>query len=145
MSRQADRRDILAGFLRDVWSDGKVGLCARYLADSYTIHHDPGDPWEGRTLDLAGFEDRVRRSREPFPDQRFDVQRMFDDGDAVAVSWLWSATHKGDIAGFPATGKSIHMSGATVYYFDENDRLTGHWQVADRLGVYQQLQRARVS
>lgn len=145
MPRQIDRRVILASFLRDVWSDGKAELCANYLAASYTIHHDPGDPWDGRTLDLAGFEDRVRRSREPFPDQRFDVQRMFDDGNAIAVIWLWSATHKGDIAGFPATGKPIHMSGATVYYFDDNDRLTGHWQVTDRLGVYQQLQRARAS
>ena len=26
----------------------------------------------------------------------------------------------------------------TVYYFD-GERLTGHWQITDRLGVYQQL------
>jgi hypothetical protein len=35
------------------------------------------------------------------------------------------------------------MSGATVYMFDADDRLTGHWQIADRLGAYQQLQRGR--
>jgi len=66
---------------------------------------------------------------------------MFSDGDAVAVTWLWSATHLGDLRGFPATGRTIRMSGATVYCFDKADRLTGHWQVTDRLGVYQQLQR----
>ena len=27
--------------------------------------------------------------------------------------------------------------------FDNQDRLTGHWQITDRLGVYQQLQRNR--
>jgi len=32
------------------------------------------------------------------------------------------------------------MSGATAYSFDAQDRLTGHWQIADRLGVFQQLQ-----
>jgi hypothetical protein len=37
------------------------------------------------------------------------------------------------------------MSGMTVYDFDTADRLSGHWQIADRLGVYQQLQQARVS
>ena len=35
----------------------------------------------------------------------------------------------------------IRMSGATAYLFDDADRLTGHWQICDRLGVYQQLQR----
>jgi predicted ester cyclase len=43
--------------------------------------------------------------------------------------------------GFPATGRSIKMSGATVYYF-EGERITGHWQITDRLGVYQQLRQA---
>ena len=44
----------------------------------------------------------------------------------------------GDLPGFSASGKSIKMSGATVYYF-EGDRISGHWQITDRLGVYQQL------
>ena len=34
--------------------------------------------------------------------------------------------------------KQIKMSGATVYYFT-NDRIDGHWQIVDRLGVLQQL------
>ena len=57
------------------------------------------------------------------------------------MTWLWTATHMGAIAGFPATGKQLRMSGATVYYF-EGDRITDHWQIADRLGVYQQLRQA---
>ena len=31
------------------------------------------------------------------------------------------------------------MSGATAYGFDAEGRITGHWQITDRLGVYQQL------
>ena len=79
--------------------------------------------------------------RAAFPDQTFDIQELFADGDAVVMTWLWSATHAGEIPGFPATGRRITMSGATVYYF-AGSRLTGHWQITDRLGVYQQLQRA---
>ena len=30
------------------------------------------------------------------------------------------------------------MSGLTIYYFD-GARLSGHWQIVDRLSVYQQL------
>lgn len=141
MSLGEDRKDMLTRFIRDVWSEGHVAATEKDVAARYTIHHDPGDPWEGRELDLAGYKDRVAISRAAFPDQRFDIQELFADGNAVVMTWLWAGTHKGDIPGFPATGKPIRMSGATVYYFEGN-RLTGHWQITDRLGVYQQLRQA---
>lgn len=140
----ADRRKaIVARFIGEVWDEGRADAADGFLAPTYRIHHDPGDPWDGQLLDHAGFRERVRLSRAAFPDQRFAIQAMFADADGVAVTWLWEATHRGDLPGFPATGKRIGMSGATVYYFDDKDRLTGHWQVSDRLGVYQQLQRNR--
>ncbi|MCW1916562.1 ester cyclase [Luteolibacter sp. GHJ8] len=132
------RKEILSRFLKEVWTDGDADAAERYIAPSYTIRHDPGDPWDGKLLDLEGYKERVRISRAPFPDQRFEVQELFADGDAVVVTWLWSAPHLGEIPSFPASGKTIRMSGATVYYFD-GDRLTGHWQITDRLGVYRQL------
>jgi steroid delta-isomerase-like uncharacterized protein len=136
------RQLILKEFIDCVWSSGEIDQCDRFLADTYTIRHDPGDPWDRQTLDLAGFKERVRLSREPFPDQCFDVQQWFESADDVAVTWLWTATHLGDFPGFPASGKTLKMSGATVYHFDNTNRISGHWQVTDRLGVYQQLQQA---
>jgi len=131
-------RQILATFIEAIWSEGRVDAADDHLADNYVIHHDPGDPWEGQTLDLEGFKDRVRRSRAPFPDQRFDIQEMVSDADRVVASWLWTGTHKGDIPGFPASGKQIAMSGITIYYFDAG-KICGHWQMTDRAGVYRQL------
>ncbi len=135
------RKQRLARFIREIWDEGNAEAADDYLAAAYTIHHDPGDPWEGRTLDRAGFKDRVRQSRAAFPDQRFDIQALIAEGGDVVMTWLWTGTHRGDLPGFPATGKPIRMSGATLYRFDDEDRLTGHWQITDRLGVYQQLQR----
>ena len=139
------RKVRLAAFLRDVWDEGRADAVDTYLAPAYTIHHDPGDPWDGRELDVSGFRDRLTQSRAAFPDQRFDVQRMFADDDAVVATWLWQGTHLGDLPGFPATGRIIRMSGATAYFFDAADRLTGHWQITDRLGVYQQLMAGRAT
>jgi steroid delta-isomerase-like uncharacterized protein len=133
------KADILKEFIRKVWDEGNDEAASEYVASSYTIHHDPGDPWEGMTLDLEGFKERVRKSRQPVPDQKFTLQEIFENKNSVAITWLWQGTHLGDIAGFPGTGKKIKMSGATVYYFD-GDRISGHWQIADRLSVYQQLQ-----
>jgi steroid delta-isomerase-like uncharacterized protein len=133
------KKSIVKEFIRKVWNEGDVDAASDFVASTYTIHHDPGDPWEGMTLDLEGFKDRVKKSRAPVPDQRFSLQEMFENESSVAITWLWQGTHLGNIASFPASGKQLKMSGATVYYF-ENDRITGHWQIADRLSVFQQLQ-----
>ena len=133
-------KDKLTAFIQAVWDRGDVDAADLYIASAYTIFHDPGDPWERRTLDLNGFKDRVRLSRAPFPDQKFLIQRLCEDRGAISLTWLWEATHLADIPGFPATGKTIQMSGATTYFFTSEQRLAGHWQVTDRLGVWRQLQ-----
>ena len=130
--------DTLRGFIDAVWNKGDLDAIEGFLAPAYVIRHDPGDPWDGKTLDAAGLRERIRISRAPFPDQRFTILHCFEDGDQVAIFWTWKATHQGDIPGFPASGKSIAMSGATIYSF-EDGKIAGHWQVADRLGVMQQL------
>ena len=133
--------EIVKRLLQTVWSEGRIDDSDGLIADHYTIRHDPGDPWEGKTLDLAGYKDRVRMSRAPFPDQKFEIVDLAQGEGIVAVTWTWSGTHRGDLPGLPATGKVIHMSGATVYYFS-GERITGHWQIADRLSVYRQIRGA---
>ncbi|MGA7965152.1 MAG: ester cyclase [Gammaproteobacteria bacterium] len=132
---------ILEKFIQRVWNEGNAESAPDFIAPAYTIHHDPGDPWEGMTLDPEGFKDRVRKSRAPVPDQRFELQDVLEGDDRVVVTWLWKGTHLGDIAGFPPSGQELSMSGATVYYFD-GEHITGHWQIADRLSIYRQLQQA---
>ena len=139
MLSKLNRNRVLSRFIQEVWNEGNADAAERYIAQSYTVHHDPGDPWHQRTLTAAEFTERVRLSRAPFPDQRFELLETFSDGNAVVATWLWTGTHRGDLPGFPASGKQIKMSGATVYYF-ANDRIDGHWQIVDRLGVLQQLQ-----
>lgn len=142
--RSGQRKQLLTEFLEEVWSRGDIDACDRYVGSTYIVRHDPGDPWDGMTLDRAGFKDRVRQSRAPFPDQRFQVQLLLEDDSKVAVAWTWTATHLGDFPGFPATGRSLAMSGLTIYDFDRSGLISGHWQVSDRLGVFQQLQAERI-
>jgi len=131
-------KDNLRRFFEQVWDQGDETAVDAFLADSYTIQHDPGDPWHGKTLDINGFKERLRVSRTPFPDQKFNIQEMTEEDNRIAVSWLWTGTHKADIPGFPASGKVISMSGLTIYFFKEG-RICGHWQQTDRLSVFQQL------
>lgn len=88
----------------------------------------------GKTKALyAGSFDPITRG------QRFTIVSILEDDDAVAIGWTWSATHAGDMAGFAPTGARLTMSGLTIYDFDAENRIRGHWQIADRLSVFQQL------
>ena len=133
-----DNKITLTNFIQDVWNNGELDKISIYLAPRYTIHHDPGDPWNQQVLDVDGFRERVRISRSTAPDQFFDIQTIVSDDNKVAVTWLWTGTHLGAIAEFEPTGKTLNMSGATTYFF-EGGKLSGHWQISDRLAIYQQL------
>ncbi len=133
------RKRRLTDFIEQVWSQGDIEACDDFIGETYAIRHDPGDPWDGQTLSREGFKERVRLSRAAFPDQRFTLVSILEDGDAIVIAWTWAGSHKQDIAGFAATGARLTMSGLTRYDFDAENRIRGHWQVADRLGVFQQL------
>lgn len=139
---EKERKSRLLDFVREVWNDGREEFVERYIAPTYTIHHDPGDPWEGEILDVDGYKRRLRTLRRSFPDQRFEIQQLYtNEGESALLTWLWSASHLADLPGFRATGAVIHTSGATAFYFAPCGRVCGHWQMSDRYGVVRQLQR----
>ncbi|EKD71282.1 MAG: hypothetical protein ACD_46C00221G0007 [uncultured bacterium] len=131
-------KEVVIRLINEVWSKGNLQIVDQLIAPQYTIRHDPGDPWDGKTLDLATFKKRVMLSRYVFPDQKFYIEDLVCNSNKVAVSWRFTGTQKGKIPGLPVTNKTVNVSGMTIYYFS-NGKIIGHWQVVDRLGFLQQL------
>ena len=131
--------DAVMVLIGPVWSAGDAEAARAVLAPDYVIHHDPGDPWEGQRLDADAYVARVGALRAAFPEQRFTIVHSAVAGDTVALAWSWAATHLGDLPGFPASGRTITMTGST-FYFTAAGKVTGHWQISDRLSVFRQLQ-----
>lgn len=133
-----EHASVILDLHRLVWNRGEYGEIERLVAPQYTIHSDPGDPWEGQKLDRRTYEERVGYSRHAFPDLAFTVHETVLAGDRVAVRWSAEGTHAGDLRGLPATGKHLRFTGQTIYQMKEG-QVTGHWQVVDRLGFLEQL------
>ncbi|MGE0040341.1 MAG: ester cyclase [Vicinamibacterales bacterium] len=133
-----DNARTLRAFMTRVWNEGDLAAADQWLAPAYTIHSDPGDPWEGRTLDRDGFRARLAASRAPFPDLAFEIHDTIADGDRVAISWTLRGTNTGPLGGQPPTGRRVETRGLTVYHF-EDGRIAGHTQVVDRVAIAQQL------
>ena len=129
---------VVSDLYRIVWSDGDYGAIDRLVAPTYGIHSDPGDAWEGKSLDRSHYQDRVRYSRNAFPDLQFTVHDLVAAGNRVAARWSAEGTQRGDLQGLPATGKRLTFSGQTTYEMKDG-QVAGHWQIVDRLGFIQQI------
>jgi len=124
--------------LYEAWSQDDLTGLDSLVAEKYTIFSDPGDPWEGQTLDRDGYRKRVLQSRKAFPDLVFEILQLIQENDRVAVMWRASGTHLGDLPEIPANGQRVAFPGQT-FYLVEKGKAAGHWQIVDRLGFIQQL------
>ncbi len=52
--------------------------------------------------------------KEAFPDFRAEVQQQLTQGDRVASHWIFSGTHRGDLFGVPATGKTVRFQNLSI-------------------------------
>ena len=133
-------KKLIADLHEIIWSHGNLDAIDTLVAESYTIFSDPGDAWEGQTLNRETYRKRVLYSRKAMPDLTFKINTIIHENNLVAVIWQASGTQLGDLDGLPATGKKLIFSGQTTYIIKDG-LVAGHWQVVDRLGFYQQLQR----
>jgi steroid delta-isomerase-like uncharacterized protein len=62
--------------------------------------------------------DFVRPFVAGFPGNRHIPKNMVFGQDVVVVEWNFEAEHKGPFAGTPATGKSVTVTGCSVYEYD---------------------------
>ena len=133
-----EKEILVREFIQKVWNEKDFDSITNYVAPAYTIHNDPSDLWEGRTLNFEEFAMRLDYTFDSFPDIWFDILTTITKENSVAVTWIMTGTNNGKNEIFPPTGKSIRTVGATTYYFDDG-KLCGHSQVFDRATVIKQL------
>jgi hypothetical protein len=66
-------------FISEIWNHGDADADV-ILHRATRIHHAPGDLWNGHALDWASYQERVRLSRAPFPNQKFAIERCDGHG-----------------------------------------------------------------
>jgi steroid delta-isomerase-like uncharacterized protein len=73
-----------------------------------------------------------------FPDARGEIEEVVAEGDRVVVRWKTTATHLGEYAGAPPTGRTVAWSGVNLYRL-QGGKVVELWQTADVLGLLQQI------
>ena len=78
--------------------------------------------------------------RSCFGNLRYDIHRVFIDGDAAAAYVTMHGTHEGGLPpGLPATHKPFAVKHVHLFRFADDGRVVEHSAVRDDLGMVMQL------
>ena len=119
-------------FIDEVFSKGNLTAVDDLVADDYVDHNPPPD----LPADKAGLKQIVEMFRSAFPDLAVTVEDTVAEGDKVAVRVVTRGTHKGELMGIAATGRTVAFN-EQHFVRVSNGKLVEHWGVEDHLGMMQ--------
>lgn len=87
------------------WSRGDFDGLDQLLAGTIDFHYRR----TARTMDVNDLERTVSAWRSAFPDLRFSVEQLIEEGNLVAARVTHSGTQHGPMRGLPPTGRGMEV------------------------------------
>jgi steroid delta-isomerase-like uncharacterized protein len=137
---EADRRSVeenraaVRRMFDEVFARGETGVFIELLAPDVVFH-------------LAGYPEPLRGKEavKRWADEylaafavRLSVHSIVAEGDDVAARWTMVATHRGEYAGIPRTGRQVAFDALEWMHFRDG-KVVEIWNRFDALDVVQQL------
>ena len=123
-------------FFEEVWNKGNLAVLNEITAKDH-VNSGPGT-LPGLPAGPEGAKQLVTVYRNAFPDVHFTIDEQIAEGDKVVTRWTGHGTHKGELLGIPATGKSSTVTGIAVDRI-VNGKIAESWGIFDQFGMMQQL------
>lgn len=127
----AARRIIDEGF-----NEGRMAALDEICSPNY-VSHDPAE--EADVRGIEAHKERIQGYRTAMSDLHVTIEDLFASGDRVASRWTAAGTNDGELAGMPATGNRVEITGITIDRFDDEGRLVESWDNWDNAGFMTQL------
>ncbi|HUU74912.1 MAG TPA: ester cyclase [Methanoregulaceae archaeon] len=126
---------ILRREMEEVWNKGNLAVVDELVAKNFVLH-DASQPTEVRGPD--GLKQYVTAFRTAFPDLHITFEDQVAEGDNVATRITLRGTHKGELAGIPATGREVKITSISIDRLEAGKFVETHIS-SDTLGLLQQL------
>jgi len=125
---------LVRRFFDEMCNQRKLAIADELFAPNHA-YHDPQTP-AGPGPD--GMKQVISIYQTAFPDAHWDVVETIKAVDVIVTRFTGAGTHKKELNGIPATGKSVKIEGIWIHRF-KNGRIAESWNVWDTLGMLQQL------
>jgi len=87
---------------------------------------------------LETFKNMNQPLLSAFPDIRFTIKEIFEDGHKVVTVYDWEGSHLGEYQKIPATHKKVTVQGISIYEF-KNGKIINSTAIPDKLSFFTQL------
>ncbi|MEZ4862406.1 MAG: ester cyclase [Caldilineaceae bacterium] len=136
----AGHKTIARRVLEEAWNQGNLDTVDELFA-AETVYHDPD---HGDITGRAAVKELINEFRTAFPDLQFTIEQQMVEGEVVATRWQATGTHQGEYRGVAPTGKSITLSGVTLFQVTavsrvEERQIVESWSYWNGLGLLVQL------
>jgi steroid delta-isomerase-like uncharacterized protein len=128
-----DNKALVRRWFEEVWNKGRTDAIGEMLAE-HSMVFGLGEALKGPSQ-CKPFHTAFRTA---FPDISVVIEDVIAEGDMVAARWSCTGTHQGDGLGFPATGRTMRVTGM-AFLRVEGDRFVAGWNNFDELGMLRQL------
>jgi steroid delta-isomerase-like uncharacterized protein len=115
------------------YNHGAVDEAASIFAPEF-VAYMPGQP----AMDRATFEHFVSGVTNGMPGYTYEIHDQIAQGDLVANRITWRGVHSADLAGVPASGRSIELRGINMFRVKDG-QVVEQWAELDMLGLLQQI------
>lgn len=127
---------LIERYYKDVVESGNLALVDELAADTYVDHERalPGQP-----AGKDGVKYFATTIRSAFPDIKVKaIEPRVTAGDMEACHVVLKGTHRGELAGVPATGKSVEFELTDIIRVEQG-KVAEHWGTIDNLRLMQQI------
>jgi steroid delta-isomerase-like uncharacterized protein len=125
-------RQLVARFYEDVLNGKRLELLDELITDDFNEHGKP--PLAGREAFRAFLEGLAAG----LPDVELEVDDWIVADDRVVARCRVSGTHRGELFGYPATGRRIGWTAIHIWRLADG-HLADRWSEADLFGIMEQL------
>lgn len=121
-------------FYNDVINEANYDLIDEIVSPDFVEH----EGFPGLGTDRESVKGFFTLMRTAFPDLKFTVEDLLEDGEKIVVRATITGTHKGEFMEIPPTGKSVSVQAIDIVRF-ENGKVMEHWGVTDTAAMMEQL------
>ena len=127
---------VVRRFYEEMLSQHNLEVAAELFTEDF-VDHDADSP-EGRLSGIEGAKQEVGVYIQAFPDMVVTIDDSIAEGDRVAIRGVLTGTHRGELAGIPATGKPVKVTVQQSFRLKDG-KIAEAWLEIDRLGILQQI------
>jgi len=128
--------ELFRNWFAEVWNGRRPDLMEKFITEESLFHsvNETGGPLKG----ASGFRPFMEGLLAAFPDIRFDVRHVIEDGDFAAGRWVAQMTHTGHGMGLEPTNKPITLTGMAFIRVADG-KVVEIWDEWNRLGLFTEI------